>query len=380
MKISKTLAIALLTDSARTIKVGNVNHRDEYVQSSVVKAELATQLAQLEPGLDSRDYAQIMSLPKTFDDYYVAVSDESACPWSVTPGTDKGTPWNSWMKVEGGVCKVIKKPELPWPATAKTWSQKNDWKKANPGEWTDYKTAMKNASKNAEYYLPYEEAKCAAVGGKKSQYAIVPRKMAKLQKYCPKKYPGEESEDEDKDKDDGSDDKDKDDGSDDKDKDDGSDDKDKDDGSDDKDKDDGSDDKDKDDGSDDKDKDDGSDDKDKDNGDDDKDDTDLGLKRSVGGYYQTWSATCTWGSDPTCDLSNVSPYVDQVFIAFSHPAKTAFDTTDANCLGTMFPDTRPDTLKASIKKLRAKNPNVKLYLSVGGATFKFPNPMPAANI
>jgi len=63
-----------------------------------------------------------MSLPKTFDDYYVAVSDESACPWSVTPGTDKGTPWNSWMKVEGGVCKVIKKPELPWPATAKTWS------------------------------------------------------------------------------------------------------------------------------------------------------------------------------------------------------------------------------------------------------------------
>jgi len=27
---------------------------------------------------------------------------------------------------------------------------------------------MKNASKNAEYYLPYEEAKCAAVGGKKS--------------------------------------------------------------------------------------------------------------------------------------------------------------------------------------------------------------------
>jgi len=204
--------------------------------------------------------------------------------------------------------------------------------------------------------------------------------MAKLQKYCPKKYPGEESEDEDKDKDDGSDDKDKDDGSDDKDKDDGSDDKDKDDGSDDKDKDDGSDDKDKDDGSDDKDKDDGSDDKDKDNGDDDKDDTDLGLKRSVGGYYQTWSATCTWGSDPTCDLSNVSPYVDQVFIAFSHPAKTAFDTTDANCLGTMFPDTRPDTLKASIKKLRAKNPNVKLYLSVGGATFKFPNPMPAANI
>jgi len=46
----------------------------------------------------------------------------------------------------------------------------------------------------------------------------------------------------------------------------------------------------------------------------------------------------------------------------------------------MFPDTRPEVLKRSIKELRAKNPKVKLYLSVGGATYKFPSRMSKAQI
>jgi len=46
----------------------------------------------------------------------------------------------------------------------------------------------------------------------------------------------------------------------------------------------------------------------------------------------------------------------------------------------MFPDKRPEVLKRSINNLRAKNPNVKLYLSVGGATYKFPAKMSKAQI
>jgi hypothetical protein len=41
MKISKALAIALLTESANTVKVGEVPHEQQLVQSSVVKAEQA---------------------------------------------------------------------------------------------------------------------------------------------------------------------------------------------------------------------------------------------------------------------------------------------------------------------------------------------------
>jgi len=46
----------------------------------------------------------------------------------------------------------------------------------------------------------------------------------------------------------------------------------------------------------------------------------------------------------------------------------------------MFPDKRPEVLKRSIKNLREKNPTVKIYLSVGGATYKFPAKMSKAQI
>jgi len=91
---------------------------------------MASQLASLEPSLSSKEFAQIISLPKTFEDSYVAVSDETACPWSVDPKS-VGKEWNAWVTVDGGVCRVIKKPTSPIPLNLKTWMQKHNWKKAN---------------------------------------------------------------------------------------------------------------------------------------------------------------------------------------------------------------------------------------------------------
>ena len=48
------------------------------------------------------------------------------------------------------------------------------WKKANPTAWADYKLKLKEATKNATYYEPYDEAKCAAIGGVKSAHVVIP--------------------------------------------------------------------------------------------------------------------------------------------------------------------------------------------------------------
>ena len=42
MKISQALAIALLTENVNTINVRQVPQEHEYIQSSVVKAEMAS--------------------------------------------------------------------------------------------------------------------------------------------------------------------------------------------------------------------------------------------------------------------------------------------------------------------------------------------------
>jgi len=46
----------------------------------------------------------------------------------------------------------------------------------------------------------------------------------------------------------------------------------------------------------------------------------------------------------------------------------------------MFTNSKPEALHNSVKNLRAKNPNVKIYLSVGGASYKFPDRMTKAQI
>lgn len=119
MKISKALAIALLTESANTVKVGEVPHEQQLVQSSVVKAEQARQLAQIAPDLDPKELAQINKLPLTFEDMYVAVSDDTVCEWSLDP-KQKGSYWNGWVTIKGGVCKFID-AKSPIPANLTTW-------------------------------------------------------------------------------------------------------------------------------------------------------------------------------------------------------------------------------------------------------------------
>jgi GH18 family chitinase len=95
-------------------------------------------------------------------------------------------------------------------------------------------------------------------------------------------------------------------------------------------------------------------------------------KPMLGAYYQSWSAQCVWWPDVYCDLSKVSSYVDQVFISFASPSND-YNPNNANCLGTQFPTPDPKALKLSLQKLRQSNPNVQVFLSVGGATFPFPS-------
>jgi len=38
----------------------------------------------------------------------------------------------------------------------------------------------------------------------------------------------------------------------------------------------------------------------------------------------------------------------------------------------MFPDKTPKYMKTSISMIKDKNPNAKVFLSVGGATYPFP--------
>jgi len=42
-------------------------------------------------------------------------------------------------------------------------------------------------------------------------------------------------------------------------------------------------------------------------------------------------------------------------------------------LGTQFPTGDPKAFQLSLNTLRQKSPNVKVFLSVGGATYQFPS-------
>ena len=86
-----------------------------------------------------------------------------------------------------------------------------------------------------------------------------------------------------------------------------------------------------------------------------------------------------WWPEVYCDLGNVAAYIDNIFLSFASPTNT-YDASNANCLGTQFPTPNPADLKLSLSKLKQKNPNAKVFLSVGGATFPFPSKMPADKI
>ena len=71
----------------------------------------------------------------------------------------------------------------------------------------------------------------------------------------------------------------------------------------------------------------------------------------IGAYYQSWSANCVWWPDVYCDLANVSPYVNNIFLSFASPTNQ-YDASNANCLGLQFPTPDPKALQLSISKLR----------------------------
>ena len=55
-------------------------------------------------------------------------------------------------------------------------------------------------------------------------------------------------------------------------------------------------------------------------------------KPQLGGYYQTWSATCVWSPQVYCDLADVNTKFDNVYLSFGDPQRP-YDSTNANSIG-----------------------------------------------
>ena len=129
---------------------------------------------------------------KTFEDTYVETDLDTKCEWK--DDGSKNKEWKGWMKVTEGVCRVVKWPATPYPATVTTWKEIKAWRKANPTEWKAYRKSVNEAWKNADMYYPYDKTKCEALKGRKSTYMRVERKrtVTKELKYCLRSYPGED--------------------------------------------------------------------------------------------------------------------------------------------------------------------------------------------
>lgn len=73
-------------------------------------------------------------------------------------------------------------------------------------------------------------------------------------------------------------------------------------------------------------------------------------------------------------MADIVPYVDQVFLSFADP-NLVYVANDPNSIGLQFNNNMTGTFKRSVEALRVKNPNVEIFVSVGGATFPFPDRM-----
>ena len=69
----------------------------------------------------------------------------------------------------------------------------------------------------------------------------------------------------------------------------------------------------------------------------------VAAKPLLGGYYQTWSATCVWSPEVYCDLADVDTKFDNIFLSFADPQRT-YDASDANSIGIQLPATDPAAL------------------------------------
>ena len=145
-----------------------------FVQTKDVINEIMDeqQLAELPQDLKV-EFAQ--SMPKTIEDEFVAVDEDTKCVWTdVTKPKSTVKDETKYLRtgykyVKSGACRVFKKPSRPWPYGLRCW-QIRAWFKARPGSWEKYKATWRSAWENQKYYVtdPFNKAACDKVGGRRS--------------------------------------------------------------------------------------------------------------------------------------------------------------------------------------------------------------------
>ena len=102
---------------------------------------------------------------------------------------------------------------------------------------------------------------------------------------------------------------------------------------------------------------------------------------AIGGYYQSWSPKYTVNAS-NLSLTNLPRYIKRVFLSFVDPNTTyvagsnTFAGTGLEFTGTV----EFNVVKQSLNLLRQRNPNVKVLLSVGGASYNFKTVAPKSLI
>lgn len=83
-----------------------------------------------------------------------------------------------------------------------------------------------------------------------------------------------------------------------------------------------------------------------------------------GGYFQSWS------SSRAADISNLAPYVTHVYLAFIRPDNSySKGSMDFRSAGLEF-NFSGSSLKSAVATLHQRNPNTKVLVSVGGASYQ----------
>lgn len=101
-------------------------------------------------------------------DYADSEDNTTICQWSSEAPVWKYPSFK--YKVWNTSCVVINMPPEPYPDGVETWKEKKVWRKENDAEWKSYRQKVKVARRNATYYMPYDEGRCAEINGTKSRF------------------------------------------------------------------------------------------------------------------------------------------------------------------------------------------------------------------
>ncbi len=86
------------------------------------------------------------------------------------------------------------------------------------------------------------------------------------------------------------------------------------------------------------------------------------------GYFQSWSEK--WGSEPNqLQLANLPSYVNMVIVSFIKPDATYSGNLNLANTGLQF-SADGSVVKGAIALLKQRNPNTKVLVAVGGASYK----------